>query len=316
MKKKSSVLFYRIIVLGILIVVICCAFGFYQQNLLSQKRDLAISRGLDWLIENKDSISAKDSFLLFGLLYKVVPDEETAQKLLGIAKEKGAESILESDANVSLYQSNSIERRNEYYAHLITLLKRKCLGENIDDDIAKLNKDLSNILPIGDLQMWYVLNEFSLRDNIHFNQEVTDTYTHYLGQPVGTSENFLQYFVTHVLLYESDYFSHRLDSKRFTRETDILNRFLNSLSNNNAVIRANVDIISEVLYSLQALNQKPNRKINGMYKGIIEVQNEDGSWNQIGGNPGLRFHSTAWAVLALTGFPQEPRSIKLYCLPY
>lgn len=308
--------FIFMVAIGCVLVVAFPIFRMYQQKSLESRKAQAAQRSIEWILQHKDDVSAYDAVWLLGDLYNVVPDNETAQKILTAIQEIGATIQSKTETN-EITERIGPEKEN-LTPVLLDLLRRKCLGEDINTETKKITQELEKMEPSQDLGQLYMLKELGIGDQNHYNQLVSEFVSVIKKQPNQANPNHLDEllsFITHIVLYQSDYFSQYPDPNMLRQELSILKRSLTGISTSPTVLRNNVDLLAQILFSLKLLRQKPDDTVNALYNGLIAIQNNDGSWSETQSKE-FTFHNTVMATIALMNFPDKLRGRKVFCTDY
>lgn len=291
---------------------------------LEKEKKEAASKGVNWLIENKDTISLSDSAVQLIYLYKTTNDTKLAGSLSNLITEK-IEKIPHVDTSFNVKDKKYLDWDN-LKGVLYSIKKKKCDNKEYTKDLEVFktfltknkNEIFSDKMNLSEkLIAAYQLTSFGIGlDNFYPSvlSEIRSKYAE-LYNPSAKNYYFNLYVLSHAVLIESGYFDRFLDSKAYSAEVNELNKSLDKFLSDDNLNDSSIDILSEILISFKLLKIAPDQKTNSLYRKLIGFQNKDGSWGKDSKNSSLKFHHTSVATLALIEFAPEFRRTTTYCFP-
>ncbi len=286
-----------------------------------QKKEAAL-RGVKWMLNQKDTIPAKVVVANLKKIYKTTADKRLAKKLLKVIKEK-EKSIDRINTSIDIEDKKHLNWF-ELRPVVEELLRRKCAGKEYITDAEKirglLKSNWDDIFPQKMIISQKLVAAYLLRElgacTPEFYTSVTNrirSRSNVLKNPSGYSYFFYLYALTHILFTESDYYSHYLNSEKFTSEINGFNTAINRFSYYPEISDNIADILSEILICFKLLQITPDQKTDGIYQRLINRQNPDGSWGGEKETENAKTHHTIVATIALLEFSPSFRGKKIYC---
>src|SRR3989344_8186726 len=154
---KSGKFFEYIIALSLILVVIVVTYKLFIKDnskldnstpaskvaseLVEKQRNKAVSKGIEWLIKNKDSVKPSDAVVTLLNLYKTTNDPKISEELSVIIKEKSAKiEIIDTDFDTKNKKYLDWNNLKEVY---YSLQRKKCKNQEYKKDLEKFEKYLS-----------------------------------------------------------------------------------------------------------------------------------------------------------------------------
>lgn len=288
-----------------------------KNNFEGEKRGASL-RGINWLISNNETIPPdRNGFIM---IHKITADDELANKLFQIIKERKAKrkaNRFQVDVEINIQDQKYLNWNNELRPIVVELIRKKCNGQESSEGVARVREIISKhqnkifnsqTVSGGSLLVAsYLLNKIGISiEKIH-NKTMTDLKTH---------QNFsipYIYSLTHIFFTKSDYLSFYLDPKKYTWEINALNATLEKYADGKVLSDVEIDMISEVIISMKLLRLPETTNSEIIYKKLINQQNNDGSWGGKDINIGTKTHHTVVATIALSKFPDRLKEENIFC---
>src|SRR3989344_5648143 len=249
---KSGKFFEYIIALSLILVVIVVTYKLFIKDnskldnstpaskvaseLVEKQRNKAVSKGIEWLIKNKDSVKPSDAVVTLLNLYKTTNDPKISEELSVIIKEKSAKiEIIDTDFDTKNKKYLDWNNLKEVY---YSLQRKKCKNQEYKKDLEKFEKYLSENKD----------KIFSDKTNLH-------------------SKLIVSYQLKNMEIYFDNY----LDASLYPLEATEAKKALNNFSSENFDDQS-VDITSELLTSLKILKIAPSESTTLLYKKLMSIQ--------------------------------------------
>lgn len=293
-----------------------------QEKFLETSKKTAVQRGIRWLADKNNRISAETTAANLKKIYKATPDEKLAAHL--------ADTIRKIEATLPPVDTD-IDLSDEKYCSWFVLrpkveglLRRKCIGQAFQPDTDKIKKHLrrhwSDIFPpkmilSQKLVAAYLLEALGVCSPEFYRSVVTQIRSRakLLSDPSKPAYLYYLYALTHTVFTRSDYYSRYLDKSNFDFEINGMTKAIDWLVLQPDLSDNGSDILAEMLICLKLLKIPPEARTRKAASKLLEKQNPDGSWGSEQETPAARTHHTVVAVLALMEFAPAFRPGKIYC---
>jgi len=276
-------------------------------------RQAAAMRGVDYFIELGDSMPPNWRASIFATLYRIVPDERYAKRILSILDAVEAEPMAELPTDLT---SPTLLRAARLRPVLLELWRRKQTGGEWEKQVATLRtlvgkheQDLwSSMRLTQQLVFMHSLNRLGIQTQRTSRDVARELRERWSGEPQGKLllDRHFMFAVTHIFYVDSEYHQKRLDPAGYAGEIEILNRALHRYVRAFPSDRIFIDIAAEVLVSRRLLGLPQTATSRVLTRMLLERQNANGSWGTSKGFSA--YHSTTTVVEALIDYPAEFRT--------